>query len=152
VSFAIGVGEIVGFLGPNGAGKTTTLRMLTGFLPPTSGSARVAGFDVVTESMQVRSRIGYLPETVPLYRDLPVSAYLEFVGALKGIRRGDRPSRLPWSTRAESAGSRAPHRNFLSRGFASASARPGAVERPRRCCSSTSHCRLDPKQSSRYAS
>ena len=94
VTFSIGAGEIVGFLGPNGAGKTTTLRMLTGFLPPTAGEARVAGFDVVTQSMEVRSRIGYLPETVPVYRDLTVSAYLEFVGRLKGIPRGEQTRRI----------------------------------------------------------
>lgn len=95
VSFSIGLGEIVGFLGPNGAGKTTTLRMLTGFLPPTSGSARVAGFDVESQSMEVRARIGYLPEAVPLYRDLTVSAYLEFVGTLKGMPRSERRRRTP---------------------------------------------------------
>ena len=94
VSFSIGVGEIVGFLGPNGAGKTTTLRMLTGFLPPSGGSARVAGFDIVTQSMDVRARIGYLPETVPLYRDLTVAAYLDFVGVLKGIAREERARRI----------------------------------------------------------
>jgi ABC-2 type transport system ATP-binding protein len=93
VSFSIGTGEIVGFLGPNGAGKTTTLRMLTGFLPPTAGSARVAGFDVETDSMAVRSRIGYLPETVPIYRDLTVSDYLDFVGRLKGMARRRRKER-----------------------------------------------------------
>ena len=94
VTFSIAAGEIVGFLGPNGAGKTTTLRMLTGFLPPSSGQARVAGFDVVTQSMDVRTRIGYLPETVPVYRDLTVSAYLEFVGRLKGIARAEQPQRI----------------------------------------------------------
>ena len=94
VTFSIGAGEIVGFLGPNGAGKTTTLRMLTGFLPPTAGEARVAGFDVVSQSMEVRSRIGYLPETVPVYRDLTVSAYLDFVARLKGIARGEQARRI----------------------------------------------------------
>ncbi len=93
VSFSIEKGEIVGFLGPNGAGKTTTLRMLTGFLPPTAGRARVAGFDVESDSMAVRSRIGYLPETVPIYRDLSVSAYLDFVGRLKGMGRARRRER-----------------------------------------------------------
>ncbi len=96
VSFTVGVGEIVGFLGPNGAGKTTTLRMLTGFLPPTAGAARVAGFDVVTQSMQVRARIGYLPETVPLYRDLTVASYLDFVGVLKGLARAERAQRAAY--------------------------------------------------------
>jgi ABC-2 type transport system ATP-binding protein len=93
VTFSIEKGEIVGFLGPNGAGKTTTLRMLTGFLPPTSGRARVAGFDVESDSMAVRSRIGYLPETVPIYRDLSVSSYLDFVGRLKGMNRSRRRER-----------------------------------------------------------
>jgi ABC-2 type transport system ATP-binding protein len=94
VSFCIGAGEIVGFLGPNGAGKTTTLRMLTGYLPPTSGSARVAGFDLDTHSLEVRARIGYLPETVPLYRDLTVAAYLGFVAVLKGTPRGSLRQRI----------------------------------------------------------
>jgi ABC-2 type transport system ATP-binding protein len=94
ISASIGTGEIVGFLGPNGAGKTTTLRMLTGFLPPSEGGARVAGFDVETHSMDVRGRIGYLPETVPIYRDLTVSAYLDFVGRLKGMPAAARRERV----------------------------------------------------------
>jgi ABC-2 type transport system ATP-binding protein len=94
VSFSIGTGEIVGFLGPNGAGKTTTLRMLTGFLPPTAGTARVAGFDVESQSMSVRARIGYLPESVPIYRDLTVAAYLDFVGRLKNMGRDRRRARI----------------------------------------------------------
>jgi gliding motility-associated transport system ATP-binding protein len=93
VSFSVGMGEIVGFLGPNGAGKTTTLRMLTGFLPPTSGTASVAGFDVESQSIDVRRRIGYLPESVPIYRDLTVSAYLDFVARLKGMTRAERRAR-----------------------------------------------------------
>ncbi len=118
VSFSIGMGEIVGFLGPNGAGKTTTLRMLTGFLPPTSGTARVAGFDVVTQSMQVRARIGYLPESVPLYRDLTVSAYLDFVGVLKGIARAERARRIATVVEACSIGEvRLRRIATLSRGF-----------------------------------
>ncbi len=118
VSFAIGVGEIVGFLGPNGAGKTTTLRMLTGFLPPTAGSARVAGFDVVAQSMEVRARIGYLPETVPLYRDLTVAAYLEFVGVLKGIARDERSRRTAYVVDACGIGEVRTRRiGTLSRGF-----------------------------------
>jgi ABC-2 type transport system ATP-binding protein len=94
ISASIGTGEIVGFLGPNGAGKTTTLRMLTGFLPPSEGGARVAGFDVETHSMDVRGRIGYLPETVPIYRDLTGSAYLDFVGRLKGMPAAARRERV----------------------------------------------------------
>jgi ABC-2 type transport system ATP-binding protein len=90
LSFSIPSGEIVGFLGPNGAGKTTTLRMLTGYLPPTAGTARVAGHDILADSMQVRRHIGYLPESVPLYRDLTVTAYLDLVATLKGMPRAGR--------------------------------------------------------------
>ncbi len=85
VSFSIRRGEVVGFLGPNGAGKTTTMRMLTGFLPPTSGRAMVADHDVLTNSLDVRRRVGYLPETTPLYPDLSVVEYLQFIGALRGL-------------------------------------------------------------------
>ncbi len=85
VSFSVEKGEIIGFLGPNGAGKTTTMRILTCFMPATSGKASVAGFDVFDESLEVRKRIGYLPETVPLYTDMQVPAYLSFVAGLKGV-------------------------------------------------------------------
>jgi ABC-2 type transport system ATP-binding protein len=78
-------GEIVGFLGPNGAGKTTTMRILTGYMPPTDGEALVAGYDVVEESLEVRKRVGYLPETVPLYTDMVVFDYLKFMGDLRNI-------------------------------------------------------------------
>lgn len=78
-------GEIVGFLGPNGAGKTTTMRILTGYMPPTDGEAIVAGYDVVEESLEVRKRVGYLPETVPLYTDMVVFDYLKFMGELRHI-------------------------------------------------------------------
>jgi ABC-2 type transport system ATP-binding protein len=87
VSFSVERGHVLGFLGPNGAGKTTTMRMLTGFLPPTSGTARVAGFDVFTQSAEVRRRIGYLPENPPLYPDMTVRSYLTFVARLKGVPR-----------------------------------------------------------------
>jgi ABC-2 type transport system ATP-binding protein len=90
VSFTVDKGEIVGFLGPNGAGKTTTMRILTGFLPPSSGTARVAGYDILADSLQVRRRIGYLPEAVPLYTDMKVAAYLEFVAEVKGLERRER--------------------------------------------------------------
>jgi ABC-2 type transport system ATP-binding protein len=76
-------GEILGFLGPNGAGKTTTMRILTGYMPPSSGTARVAGYDVFADSMQVRKRIGYLPETVPLYPEMSVWDYLDFAARLR---------------------------------------------------------------------
>ena len=85
VSFEIKKGEIVGFLGPNAAGKTTTMRIITGFMPPTSGSVAVAGHDVVDKSREARKLIGYLPETVPLYTDMTVEAYLNFMGTLRGM-------------------------------------------------------------------
>ncbi|MGH9712157.1 MAG: ABC transporter ATP-binding protein [Candidatus Acidiferrales bacterium] len=85
VSFTVNKGEILGFLGPNGAGKTTTMRILTGFMPATSGTARVAGFDVFDQSIEVRRRIGYLPENPPLYPDMSVEAYLDFVARIKNV-------------------------------------------------------------------
>ncbi|MFT6863117.1 MAG: ABC-2 type transport system ATP-binding protein [Akkermansiaceae bacterium] len=88
ISFEVARGDVVGFLGPNGAGKTTTLRMLTGFLPPTSGAARIAGKDIFRESLEVRKRIGYMPENVPLYTEMRVKEYLRFRGALKGLSGG----------------------------------------------------------------
>ena len=87
VSFQARPGEILGFLGPNGAGKTTTMRILTGFLAPTSGRATVAGYDVVQKPLEVKRRLGYLPETVPLYDDLTTREYLRFVARLKGVER-----------------------------------------------------------------
>lgn len=86
ISFEVEQGEIVGFLGPNGAGKTTTMRMLTGFIPPTGGTMTVAGFDVIRESLEVRRKIGYLPENVPIYKDMRVIEYLTYRGKLKGLR------------------------------------------------------------------
>jgi ABC-2 type transport system ATP-binding protein len=94
VSFEVQKGQIVGFLGPNGAGKTTTMRILTCFLPPTAGTANVAGYDVLQHPMEVKRRIGYLPETPPLYPDMEVGEYLEFVGRLKGIARGELKRRV----------------------------------------------------------
>ena len=85
ISFQVEKGQIVGFLGPNGAGKTTTMRMLTCFLPPTSGTATVAGFDVLEKPMEVKRRIGYLPEMPPLYQEMRTTEYLQFVGKLKGL-------------------------------------------------------------------
>ena len=89
VSFTAPSGQILGFLGPNGAGKTTTMRIITGFLPATSGTVRVEGFDVFEQSSEVRRRIGYLPENPPLYNDMGVDTYLRFVARLKGMSRGD---------------------------------------------------------------
>lgn len=85
LTFHAGQGEIVGFLGPNGAGKTTTMRILTGYMPPTSGKAEVAGFDVVDQSLEVRRRVGYMPETVPLYPDMTVFDYLKFMADLRHL-------------------------------------------------------------------
>jgi ABC-2 type transport system ATP-binding protein len=85
VSFKLEKGEILGFLGPNGAGKTTTMRMITGVLPPDRGTIKVAGFDVFEQPMEVKRRIGYLPETPPLYTDMTVRAYLKFVAEIKGV-------------------------------------------------------------------
>src|SRR5437773_6337650 len=87
-SFTAPSGQILGFLGPNGAGKTTTMRIITGFLPATSGTVRVEGFDVFAQSSEVRRRIGYLPESPPLYNDMTVAGYLRFVAKLKGMARG----------------------------------------------------------------
>jgi ABC-2 type transport system ATP-binding protein len=89
ICFHADAGEIVGFLGPNGAGKTTTMRVLTGYMPPTAGTARIAGFDVLIDSLEVRQRVGYLPETVRLYRDMSVRGYLKFMGQLRGVDRLD---------------------------------------------------------------
>jgi len=94
ISFEVEKGQIVGFLGPNGAGKTTTMRVLTCFLPPTSGSATVAGFDVLASPMEVKKRIGYLPETPPLYPEMEVVEYLNFVGRLKGVESVNLKSRV----------------------------------------------------------
>ncbi|NEO85261.1 MAG: ABC transporter ATP-binding protein [Spirulina sp. SIO3F2] len=100
VVFTVKPGEIVGFLGPNGAGKTTTMRILTGYLPATSGTARIAGFDVHTQSMEVRKRIGYLPELPPLYPGMTVTEYLFFVARIKGVRRSDRAAAVQRSIQA----------------------------------------------------
>jgi ABC-2 type transport system ATP-binding protein len=94
VTFRVEKGEILGFLGPNGAGKTTTMRILAGFLPATSGTARIAGYDVHEQSMAVRQRIGYLPESPPLYPDMTVQGFLNFVAQIKGVAAGDRSKRI----------------------------------------------------------
>jgi ABC-2 type transport system ATP-binding protein len=90
VHFSVAKGEILGFLGPNGAGKTTTMRILSGYIPANAGTARIAGFDVHEDSMQVRRHIGYLPENPPLYEHMSVESYLHFVANIKGIAAGDR--------------------------------------------------------------
>jgi ABC-2 type transport system ATP-binding protein len=88
LTFSVPEGEILGFLGPNGAGKSTTMKILTGYLPATSGTVKVAGFDVFEEPYEVKRRIGYLPETPPLYPEMTVRGYLKFVASIKGVRRG----------------------------------------------------------------
>ncbi|NOZ21029.1 MAG: ATP-binding cassette domain-containing protein [Planctomycetes bacterium] len=94
VTFNVGEGEIVGFLGPNGAGKTTTMRMLTCFMPATSGTAAVAGFDIFTHSLEVRQNVGYLPENNPLYPEMRVREYLNFRARIKGVPRKERKARI----------------------------------------------------------
>ena len=107
ISFVARPGQVTGFLGPNGAGKTTTMRMLTGFTPPTAGTARVAGYDIFNQSMDVRKHVGYLPENVPLYRDMTARGYLMYIGEIRGIKnRRDRADealeRVGLSERADS--------------------------------------------------
>lgn len=87
LNFEVGKGEIMGFLGPNGAGKSTTMRILSSFMPPTSGRATIAGFDIFEQSLQARAHLGYMPENVPLYNDMRVTEYLDYRAALKGIPR-----------------------------------------------------------------
>ncbi|MBR8833213.1 MAG: ABC transporter ATP-binding protein [Stigonema ocellatum SAG 48.90 = DSM 106950] len=97
VTFNVEQGEILGFLGPNGAGKTTTMRILAGYLPATSGTARIAGFDVHKNSLSVRQRIGYLPETPPLYPEMTVEGFLYFVARIKGVPAGDRATKVKYA-------------------------------------------------------
>ena len=94
VSFTVGKGEILGFLGPNGAGKTTTMRILTGFMAPTSGRAAVAGYDVFKSPLEAKRSVGYLPEVPPLYPDLDVTSFLDFCARIKGVKSADRKSRI----------------------------------------------------------
>ncbi len=97
ISFEVQKGEIVGFLGPNGAGKTTTMRMLTCFLPPSDGTANVAGFDILEQPLEVKRRVGYLPETPPLYLEMETVEYLQFVGKLKGLRGEELSKRVDYA-------------------------------------------------------
>jgi ABC-2 type transport system ATP-binding protein len=94
LSFRVERGEILGFLGPNGAGKTTTMRVLTGYMPPTEGTAIVAGYDVLTQPLEAKRRTGYLPETPPLYPEMTVRDYLSFVARIKGVPRSERKQRV----------------------------------------------------------
>lgn len=89
ISFSVTSGQILGFLGPNGSGKTTTMRIITGFMPASSGTVKVAGFDIFDDSFEARKRIGYLPENPPLYNDMTVTSYLRFVAKIKGMRKAD---------------------------------------------------------------
>ena len=98
ISFEVQKGQIVGFLGPNGAGKTTTMRILTCFLPPTAGTASVAGFDVLEQPLEVKKRIGYLPEAPPLYPEMRTAEYLEFVGKLKGLSDDELSKKIDYVT------------------------------------------------------
>ncbi len=118
ISFKVERGEILGFLGPNGAGKTTTMRILTGYLPATSGSVRVAGFDVADQSIEVRRHIGYLPETPPLYPEMTVRGFLEFVARIKGVPAADISRRVDEALRLATLEDRANELiKRLSRGF-----------------------------------
>ena len=121
ISFHVGEGDVVGFLGPNGAGKTTTLRILTCFIPATSGTARVAGYNVFSQSVKVRERIGYMPESVPLYPEMRVREYLTFRAALRDIPAKKRSSALDrvleqcWLSKPEDMSAR--RLDQLSRGY-----------------------------------
>ncbi|MBN8549929.1 MAG: ABC transporter ATP-binding protein [Deltaproteobacteria bacterium] len=118
VSFSAAKGEIVGFLGPNGAGKTTTIRMLSTYLPPTSGSASIAGFDIAKQADQVRRNIGYLPENPPLYGEMTIREYLTFVARIKGVPKSAIQSRVAESIEKCSLGDvRNKLCQHLSRGF-----------------------------------
>lgn len=94
VSFKVNQGEIIGFLGPNGAGKTTTMRMITGFFPPSDGTVKVAGYDITQEPIKVKEQIGYMPENVPLYKELSVTDYLKFIADIKGIEKAQKQSAI----------------------------------------------------------
>jgi gliding motility-associated transport system ATP-binding protein len=118
ISFSVTKGEIVGFLGPNGAGKTTTMRMLTCFLPPSAGTATVAGFDVLEQPMEVKKRIGYLPETPPIYPEMETVEYLRFVGKLKGLSGAELQKRVDYvSERCAIADVRSKLLGKLSKGY-----------------------------------
>jgi ABC-2 type transport system ATP-binding protein len=118
VSFSVDKGEVVGFLGPNGAGKTTTMRILTTYIPATSGIAKVAGFDIMNESMQVRQKLGYLPENVPLYPEMRVEEYLQFRAKIKAVDRKVRQKRIDYCMdRCRVLGVRRRLLGTLSRGY-----------------------------------
>jgi ABC-2 type transport system ATP-binding protein len=118
VSFSAERGQVLGFLGPNGAGKTTTMRILTGYMPASSGTARVAGFDVFEQSREVRKRIGYLPETPPVYREMTPRSYLDFVARIKGVPKRERAAAITAALEASMASNVAEQPiGTLSRGY-----------------------------------
>jgi ABC-2 type transport system ATP-binding protein len=118
VSFRVERGEILGFLGPNGAGKTTTMRILTGYMPPTDGKATVAGYDVFTHPLEAKARTGYLPEMPPLYPDMTVREYLDFVAKIKGVPPKERRTRvISVMERTRVADMSARHCSKLSKGY-----------------------------------
>ncbi|GIW47395.1 MAG: ABC transporter ATP-binding protein [Deltaproteobacteria bacterium] len=97
ISFEVQHGEILGFLGPNGAGKTTTMRIITGYMPPTEGKVEIDGFDIVEEPIEAKKRIGYLPENPPLYNDMTVESYLDFVADIKGVSRNEKRDNIEFT-------------------------------------------------------
>jgi ABC-2 type transport system ATP-binding protein len=118
ISFSVKKGEILGFLGPNGAGKTTTMRILTGYLPATDGRARVAGFDVFEQPLEVKRRLGYIPETPPLYPDLEVHDFLDFCARIKGVPKTQRAARIDDAIEKTRIGDvRRKHIGKLSKGY-----------------------------------
>jgi ABC-2 type transport system ATP-binding protein len=118
VSFSVDKGEILGFLGPNGAGKTTTMRVLTGYMPPTEGSAMVAGYSLSEKPLEAKRRTGYLPETPPLYPDMTVRDYLDFCARIKGVPRGERKTRVATAMeRTRIADMAGRHCGKLSKGY-----------------------------------
>ena len=118
VSFSVEKGEVLGFLGPNGAGKTTTMRVLTGYMPPTEGKAIVAGYDIFDQPIEAKRRIGYLPETPPLYPEMTVRDYLTFVSKIKGVAKRNRAARLQEvMERAQVADMANRHCGKLSKGY-----------------------------------
>jgi ABC-2 type transport system ATP-binding protein len=118
VSFSVEKGQILGFLGPNGAGKTTTMRILTGYMPPTEGTARIAGFDVQDQPVEAKRRIGYLPETPPLYPEMTVRDYLTFVARIKGVPSGEVAPRVSSAMeKARVADMARKHCGKLSKGY-----------------------------------
>ena len=118
VTFKVDKGEVLGFLGPNGAGKTTTMRIITGYMPPTSGTVTVADFDVFKHSVEARRRIGYLPESVPLYPEMSVRGYLDFMAKLKGVPRKERKAQVEHVMQATRTDDRADQLiGKLSRGY-----------------------------------